>query len=585
MSCRLKSAPALLALAAVIAACGRAPVPQTGVGLKPDGERWVAKTLAGMTLEEKIGQLISCRYTGAFFPRDSETRAALKSLIVDSKIGGLVIFLGEAYETAVLNNELQSWAKVPLLIGSDLERGTGTQITGATLYPTLMAVGASGSEEIAFQMGRATAEEGRALGVHMTYAPVVDVNVNPDNPIINTRAIGEDPALVARIASAFVRGCQESGMLATAKHFPGHGDTDQDSHSFLPLIPASRERLERVELFPYRALIQAGVRGVMVAHLAVPALDPTPDLPSSLSPAILTGLLRNEMGFQGLIVTDAMEMGGVTNLFPPAEVARRAILAGVDEVLLPLEPAQVAAALVEDARAGRLPLARVNESVRRVLEAKARVGLHLRKLVDVDALPAKLGTGERIREARTAFEKAATLVKNEGGVLPLAPSGEKIAVFSLSSDLSDYFAGRAFVEAVRKRAPGALVAYADANTGREALEEAFGRAAGADVIVCAIFSSLRAGKGTVGLEARHVDLIRTLAACGKAVVAVNFGSPYLLKQFPEVGAYLCLYRNTAQAQDVAVRAVFGEIDVTGRLPVSLPGLYPAGQGIVLSKIR
>lgn len=572
-------------LAVFVAGCAVRPAAKTGLEFGPAESRWVEATLSRMTLEEKVGQLIGCRYTGAFFPEDSDALKSLKDLVVLSKIGSLAIFLGDAYETAHLNNELQSLARVPLLIGSDFERGVGTQITGATLYPTLMAVGASGSEDIAYQMGRATAEEGRALGVHMTYAPVVDVNINPDNPIINSRAIGEDPETVSRIAAAFIRGCQEHGMLATAKHFPGHGDTDQDSHSVLPTIAAGRDRLDKVELYPFRKAIEAGVGAVMVSHLSVPALDPTPNLPSSLSPAILTGLLRATMGFRGLIVTDAMEMGGVTSLFPPTEAALRAILAGVDIVLLPLEPAKVVEFLVDAARTGRLPTGRVDESVRRILEAKARIGLHRQKLVDVEALPRRLGSQVRQKEALAAFEKAATLVKNEGGLFPLAPGGRKIAVLSLSSDAADIYAGRTFAEAVRKKAPGTPIFYADANTAKETLDEIYFNAAEGDVVLCAVFSSLRAWKGSVGLDPRHVDLIRTLAAVGKAVGVVNFGSPYLLKSFPEVAGYLCLYRNTAQAQDAAARAVFGEVPITGKLPVSLPGLYPAGRGIVLEKIR
>ena len=583
MSLPRKSAGIAVVITIILAGCAVVPVPKTGLGFGAAESRWVASTLAGMTLEEKIGQLIGCRYTGAFFPEDSDALASLKDLIVRSKIGGLAIFLGDAYETAHLNNELQSLARVPLLIGSDFERGAGTQITGATLYPTLMAVGATGSEEIAYQMGRATAEEGRALGVHMTYAPVVDVNINPDNPIINTRAIGEDPEMVSRLAEAFIRGCQEHGMLATAKHFPGHGDTDQDSHSVLPTIAAGRDRLDRVELYPFRKAIEAGVGAIMVSHLSVPALDPTPNLPSSLSSAILTGLLRKTMGFRGLIVTDAMEMGGVTSLFSPTEAALRAILAGVDMVLLPLEPAKVVEFLIDAAKRGTLPMSRVDESVGRILEAKARIGLHRQRLVDIGALPRKLGSKIRQKEARTAFEKAATLVKNEGGLLPLAPGGRKITVLSLSSDAADYFAGRTFGEAVRKKAPGTPVLYADANTGTETLDEVYFKASEADVVLCAVFSSLRAWKGSVGLDPRHVDLIRILAAEGRTVVVVNFGSPYLLKSFPEVAGYLCLYRNTTQAQDVAARVLFGEIPVTGKLPVSLPGLYPAGRGIVLEK--
>jgi len=566
------------------ARCARLTV-KPDLALGPSETRWVDKMIKQMSLEEKVGQMIACRYTGGFFNDDSDYMAGLKDLIVNHKIGGLIIFLGEAYETAHLNNALQGLAKIPLLIASDLERGAGNQITGATLFPTLMALGAANSEELAYKMGRVTAEEGRALGIHMTYAPVVDVNINPDNPIINTRAIGEDPDQVSRLATAFIKGCQEGGMIATAKHFPGHGDTDQDSHSLLPTIRADRERLEKVELYPYKKAFEAGVQAVMVAHLNVPALDPTPNLPSSLSPAIMTELLRKKMGFKGLVVTDAMEMGGVTNSYASTEAALQSILAGVDMVLLPPEPGKVADFLIAAAKSGKLPEARIDESVRRILEVKARLGLHLNKIVDVEALPKKIGTKENLRQAFLTFESAATLVKNERGVLPLSAPGKKFALLSLSSDQGDYFAGRTFADAVKKRAPGTQIFYADATTGKEALDDAFFKAAESDLVVCAVFSSLRAGKGSVGLDPNHVDLIKTLAATGKPVVVLNFGSPYLLKNFPEVDACLCLYRNTPQAQDIAARAIFGEMDVKGKLPISLPGLYLIGQGVELKKIK
>jgi len=495
----------------------------------------------------------------------------------------LAIFLGEAYETALLNNALQSAAEVPLLMGSDLERGAGNQISGATLFPTIMGLGASGSEELAYAMGRTTALEARALGLHMTYAPVVDVNVNPDNPIINTRAVGEDPDLVARIAAAFARGCQEHGLIATAKHFPGHGDTDQDSHILLPVIKGDRARLDRVALAPYRKLIESGVAAIMVSHLTVPALDPTPGLPATLSPAILTGLLRGEMGFQGLIVTDAMEMGGVSNAYAPADAALKAIQAGCDIVLLPLEPETVVASLREAVRKGTLSRERVDASVRRILEAKARLGLHRRRLVDASTLPSKLGTKAFLDQAARTFEAAVTLVKNEGGALPLSPEAKKVAVFSLSSDKGDYYAGRTFANAVKARCPGAQAFYADGDTGRDALYDAALQSADADAYVIALFSSLSAWKGTVGLDPRHVELIRLLAAGDKPVVVLSFGSPYFLRDFPAVDAYACLYRNQPQMQTAAARAIFGEIDVAGRLPVSIPGLAPAGTGIVLKK--
>ena len=575
-----------IAVLIVFLSASCAPVAvKTDLAFGPSETRWVEKTLKQMTLEEKVGQLIACRYTGDFFNEESPYLANLKDLIVNRRIGGVIIFLGEAYETAHLNNALQKMAKIPLLIASDLERGTGNQITGATLFPTLMGVGAANSEELAYRMGQATAIEGRALGIHMTYAPIIDVNINPDNPIINTRAIGEDPEQVSRLAAAFIKGCQANGMIATAKHFPGHGDTDQDSHSLLPTISADRERLDKVELYPYKKAIEAGVQAVMVSHLYVPALDPTPNLPASLSPAILTDLLRKKLGFRGLIVTDAMEMGGVTNSYSSTEAALRAILAGVDMVLLPLEPGKVVDFLADAARSGRLPAKRIEESVRRILEVKARLGLPLDKFVDVEALPKKIGTKTSLEQARMTFERAVTLVKNDGDMLPLRDSARKISVLSLSSDQADYFAGRSFADAVRKRSPGAQVFYADANTEKESLDDMFFKAAGTDTIICAVFSSLRAWKGSVGLDPRHVDLIKTLAATGKPVAVVNFGSPYLLRNFPEVAAYMCLYRNTAIAQDIAARAIFGELDVTGKLPVSIPGLFPIGQGVELKKVR
>jgi beta-N-acetylhexosaminidase len=575
--------PAGLLLIALFAAACAPWAPKPDLALEGDGARWVAKMMRSLTIEDKISQMVACRYAGNFYPSDGADIAALRELVVKHKVGGMIIFGGDAYETAVLNNALQTAVKVPLLIASDLERGAGNQITGATLFPTIMGLGAADSEDLAYEMGKRTALEGRALGIHMTYAPVVDVNVNPDNPIINTRAIGEDPEQVGRLAAAFVRGCQENGMIATAKHFPGHGDTDQDSHILLPVIKADRDRLDRVELYPYRKTIEAGVGAVMVAHLVVPALDPTPNLPATLSYPIQTELLRKEYGFKGLIVTDAMEMGGVTNDYSNTEAAEKAILAGVDLVLLPIEPTEVVPYLREAARTGRIPARRIDESVRRILEAKARLGLHRQKTVDLESLPSKLGTRAALAQAQKTFESAATLVKNDGDVLPLPKAGRKIAVFSLSSDPGDYYAGRALAAAVRSRSPETIVFYADGDTGQESLDEAVQKAGEADAYVCALFSSLSAWKGSVGLSAKHVELIRKLVEGEKPVVVLSFGSPYFLRDFPAVDAYLCFYRNQPQMQAVAARAIFGEVDLTGKLPVSLPGLYPAGHGLVLKK--
>ena len=585
---RFAAAVAALALP-LVPGCARLPAPSSAPKFVAPDAGWVARTMKSMSLEEKVGQMIAVRFTGDFRNSDSEYLKTLESLVRDRKIGGLILFGGEVYETAELANAFQKLARVPLLLASDFERGVGNQITGATLFPPLMSLGAAGSEDLAYEMGRITALEGRAVGIHMTYAPVLDVNVNPDNPIINTRSAGEDPALVSRIGLAFLRGCQENGMIATAKHFPGHGDTAQDSHLLLPTITGDLARLERVELPPFKAAVDAGVRAVMTSHLFVPALDPTPGLPATLSPVILTDLLRTKFGFKGLIVTDAMEMAGVTNAFTTEEAALKAVLAGVDLVLLPPEPDRVAAYLAAAARDGRIPPGRLDASVRRILEVKAALGLHRNRFVRIEDIRTRVGPRVFQEQAARTFEAAVTLVKNERNVIPLAGAPRKIAVISLSSDPGDYYAGRAFVAEMKKRDPGLLSFYADGDTGQEALDDAAAGCAGADTVVFALFSRLTSSKGSVDLEPKHAALVNKLAASaasaagGPAVVVVSFGSPYFLRHFPGVGAYICMYRNTPETQAIAARALFGEMDIKGRLPVSLPGLYPLGHGIEWTK--
>jgi len=572
----------LFFLVILAATCARVVV-KPGLTFGSSEAKWVDKTLKKMTLEEKIGQMIACRYSGHFVNRDSDYLEKLKPLIVNRKIGGLILFGGEVYETAYLTNTAQEMSEIPLLIASDFERGVGNQISGATLFPPLMAVGATWSEEQAYLMGKITAFEGRALGIHVTYSPVVDVNINPENPIINTRSFGEDPEQVSRLAIAFIKGCQENGLMATAKHFPGHGDTSEDSHSVLPTVEGDLSRLENVELYPFKKAIEAGVQTIMTAHLYLPALDPTPDLPATLSPRIITGLLRKELGFKGLIVTDAMGMGGVTMLYEPEEAALKAVQAGVDMLLLPPKPDEVIDSLIQDVRSGKIAESRINSSVKKILEAKARLGLHKKKLVDVDTLDRKIATKEHLEHADRMFEDSITLVKNDGSVLPLSAEDQKIAIFSMSSDPGGYFDGRYFVREAGERNPEFFHFYADAYTGDEFLQEGMEKVSEADVIVFALFSSLRAWKDSVDLDLRHIELVRNAAASDTPVVVISFGSPYFLKHFPEVDSYLCAYRWSPQAQKAAVKALFGEIEIKGKLPVSLPGLYPLGHGLVVPK--
>lgn len=572
-------------LTVLITSCAKVPQPQVPVPLEVTAADWVEGTLKNMTLQEKIGQMVAWSFSGDFRNRESEYIKDLENLIVHHKIGGFILFGGEVYDTVYIINALQDLSEIPLLLAADFERGVGNQITNSTLFPPLMALGAADSEVLAYEMGRITAIEGRAMGIHMTYAPVVDVNVNPDNPIINTRSVGEDPDLVTRISLSFIRGCQENGMIATAKHFPGHGDTDLDSHTLLPTISADRERLDAVELLPFQKAVDAGVEAIMTAHLFVPALDSTPCLPATLSPVILTDLLRGQLGFEGLIVTDALNMGGVTEEFTTEEAAVKSVMAGVDMLLIPPEPTRVLEALIQHALEGKIPMSRIDESVRRILKAKARLGLHKNKLVSVGDIGRKIAPKAHLDQAYRTFESSVTLVKNDDEVLPLNAEDGPLAVFSLSSDPGDYYAGRSFINEMRERAPELLNFFADGDTGRETLEEAYFASAGAKVVVFALFSRLGAWKGSVDIEPKHAALVRKFveAEDGPRVVVLSFGSPYFLRHFPGVEVYMCLYRNTPQNQEIAARALFGEMDVTGRLPVSFPGLYPAGHGLVLKK--
>jgi beta-glucosidase-like glycosyl hydrolase len=336
---------------------------------------WAAKTLQSLSLREKIAQLVQIRVPGKFLNRRSQEFQSIQDQIRANRIGGVVLFAGNVYESAILLNELQTISKVPLLVAADFERGLSFRIADTTSFPWTMAIGATASEQYAYQQGFVTGQESRALGVHWIFAPVVDVNNNPDNPVINIRSFGEDPTLVGRLGSAFIRGAKKAGVLTTAKHFPGHGDTSTDSHLGLAVVDSDLARLEAVEFKPFKDAIEAGVDSIMTAHVAVPKLTDLRETPATLSGKILTDILRNKLQFEGLIVTDALEMGGITNSYWCGLAAIRALQAGADILLLPPN-ATVAINEVERAvKRGDIPEDRINQSVRKILEAKSRMGL------------------------------------------------------------------------------------------------------------------------------------------------------------------------------------------------------------------
>src|SRR4051794_13492863 len=414
--------------------------------LDADGERWVAATLAKMTLDEKVGQLLVSSFGSEYLSTDSPEFEALVKAVREDKVGGFHVFggvetvpdvlldanygtvtLGQPLAAASLLNRLQAIAPYPLLNSADFETGAGFRLEGATAFPRNMAFGAAGDEKLAYEAGRITAIESRAIGVQVNFAPVVDVNNNPRNPVINTRSYGEDPELVGRLGSAYVRGLQSEGMIATLKHFPGHGDTDVDSHLGLPIIKDARESLDKTEFPPFKAGIAAGVGAIMTAHIEMPALDPAPNTPTTLSNRIVSGVLRRELGFNGLIYTDSMGMAGVTQLYTPGEAAVRAIKAGNDVVLHSPDDGAAFAAIKAAVQSGEIPAAQIDRSVERVLRAKAFAGLHRTRAVSLDALANIVGGRAHQAVADTVSQRSITLVRDARNQVPLkAPADAQI---------------------------------------------------------------------------------------------------------------------------------------------------------------
>jgi beta-glucosidase-like glycosyl hydrolase/CubicO group peptidase (beta-lactamase class C family) len=567
----------------------RAPVAPKTAELSPESERWVAQTLKSMSLDEKIGQLFAVWAYGSFLSTESQDYKDLLRDVEEKHIGSFAIqtqgsptgiVRSQVYPTAVLVNTLQRHAKVPLLVAADFERGTSMRVEEGSSFPHAMAVAATGRPEDAYTMGKITALEGRAVGVPWIFAPDADVNSNPENPIINTRSFGEDPARVSEFVAAFVRGVEENGGLATAKHFPGHGDTSTDSHLDLPTVTSDRAHLDRVELAPFRAAIDAGVSTIMTGHLAVPALEPDPDVPATMSPKITTDLLRGQMGFDGLVVTDALDMGGVTVRYPPGEVAVRSILAGADVLLVPPVLDAALQAVHEAAASGRIPMSRLDEAVTRVLRAKAKLGLNKSKLVDLDALAGTFDRPEFDRAALDIADRGVTLLRDDQHILPLdSTKPSRVLLVAASGDNDPYPAGNLESE-IRWRVDSLATVRMDtrfvrADTVKLPPPDTY------DVAIAAIFVRVADRKGSIGLPDDEAAVVDRLLAAGKPVIVACFGSPYLVERFPAAKTWIAAFSTVDVAQWAMGRALFGQTVVAGRLPVNVPGVAMLGAGLDL----
>lgn len=555
--------------------------------LSSNAEAWVKSTHEKMTPDEKLGQLLMVFYHGEFTSAESHEFSELARIVEQHHVGGLMVetrsgALGiersRAYPTAALANLLQSRAKIPLLIAADFERGTAMRLADGTSFPHAMAVAATGRPEDAYTIGRITALEARSVGVQWIFAPIADVNNDPDNPIINVRSFGEDPQRVAELVTTFVRGIEENGALATAKHFPGHGETNIDSHLDLPTVASDRAHLDGVELVPFRAAIASGVSTIMTGHLAVPALETDRNLPATFSERIISDLLRQQMGFNGLVVTDALNMGGVAARYSPAEAAVRSVLAGSDLLLVPTTIEAALAGLQEAVRSGRLPMSRVDDAVTRILRAKARLDLHLNSRVSLDALPTTFGRPEFHRAAADIADRGVTLLRDSPRLLPLDAARPTRALLVAVAGDPDPRPGLDLERELRWRADTLQVLRADTQFKTvDAIElpppDSY------DVLIVALFVRVTDRKGSVGLPNDQVAFVRRLIASEKPVIVACFGNPYLVAKFPEARTWLAAFSNTEVAQRAAARAMFGQIPIGGRIPVSVPGAVSLGAGL------
>jgi beta-N-acetylhexosaminidase len=570
--------------------------------------KWADKELKRMSLDEKIGQLLSVGINATFLNQDSAAFQDLRHQIVDNHVGGIILFRGPVYESVVIVNRMQQLAKYPLLISSDLEAGAGMRFDDTVNFPWNMAVGATGNPDYARRQGQLTAREARALGIQQIYAPVADVNNNAANPVINVRSYGEDPAAVAELVAAFVEGAQRGGVIATAKHFPGHGDTATDSHRGLPEIDVTRARLDSVELVPFRAAVNAGVGAVMDGHIGLPLIDPTAitplprdvklkaietdeageivaekgTMPTTLSP-VMNRILRNELGFDGLIVTDAMSMSGLTLYFTQEEASVRALEAGADLLLKPADTDAAFRGVRDAVKSGRLTEKRIEDSARKVLAAKYDLGMVQQRLTSLDEIDRVVSGKDTLKLAEDIAEHAITLVRNDAKLLPLnLPPNATVFNLAITNGDDRLFITQPFVATLARSGRKIVTIVLDDRSSEAEVKKALDLAGKADLVIASLYGRVRTGQArSVALPEPGAKALETLIDRKAPLIGISFGNPYLLSSFAGLQTYMVAYGDMQSLQEASAEALLGQIDVTGRLPISLSGLYPRGTGIQL----
>ncbi len=619
---RIVRVSSVAVLAALIFTQSVPPAAAVGLSLPTDSvnpqqrrsaSEWADSVLRTLTLRDKAAQMVWVWTLGDYTPVDAASWTNIESVVRTNKLGGAIISVGSPLDIAAKTNALQRTATVPLLFGADLETGAGfrarggwflpnaIELGGAVSFPYPMAIGATRDTTLAYEMGRATAVEGRAMGLHMAFAPVLDVNNNPRNPVISTRSFGEDPALVSAMGRSFIRGVQEHGMYATGKHFPGHGDTEQNSHLELARVTATRARLDSVELRPFREAIAVGVRGIMTFHGDLPALDGN-RIAATLSPRVMIDLLRKEMGFNGILVTDALDMNGVLGKLSMAEATKRAVVAGNDVLLMPTNVKTAIDAVVAGVREGRFTEARIDSSVHRLLAARHDFGLDTNRYVDIEAVRTIVGVEANLRPARTAAQKSITLATDAGGVVPLKSAAGSRVVSITIAPRTEISAGRIFdAELKSKYSQLQSVALSpdvvfDATAGAAAggagytirpvpgilpaaVENAVRAATGASTVIVSSYLGATSTTASMAPSRGMVELMDGLRKSGAKVVLVSFANPYVAMSLPKADANLIAWGPYPVSQRAAARALLGTAPITGKLPITIPGVAAFGDGI------
>ena len=542
-------------------------------------KEYLDSLVAHTPLKEKIGQLFFIPAEGEFTNHDSRSFRLLEEMIEEHHVGGIIFMNGDIYGQAVITNKLQRISKFPLWISQDMEVGAAMRVSGTTRFTPAMGVAASGDKRNAFMMGKITAIEAKALGVHQIYAPVLDVNNNPDNPVINVRSFSGDPQIVSEFGTAFMQGVQSEGLVSTAKHFPGHGDTDVDSHSDLPVVDYDFNRLDSLELIPFRAVIDGGIESVMSAHIAFPNINKNEFLPGTLDSAILGDLLADSLNFDGLVVTDGLEMKGITSKFSPGRAVVRALNAGADIMLISPDVYTAINEVMAAVRNGEISEKRINKSFAKLMLWKQQYGLfESENQVDIEQLDQKINTAFHEAEANRIARESVTILKNDKDILPILPSEyPEILVVSVADDRSGR-TGSSFVRELRDYHPDVSFHIYDERTSREDKNQILNKARQVDLIIIGSFLHLRNGQ-TVHLESSQLSFLNNLLKSKKPSLLVSFGNPYVLSDLQDTDAHVLGWYNSSEQIHGVVPALFGASDVDARLPIEIPGLYEVGAGI------